>query len=210
MEALSDKQQKILDYLKRFSDTHGYAPSVRDIADACGLGASSVAQYYLDVLEKKGHISRMKGISRSITFPVTIAKYLTQIPLLGTIAAGSPITVPDNDTWNMTPEEIIEVSDDILRGRTNVFALKVRGTSMIDALVDDGDTVLLTQASTAEDGAMVAVWLQDRNEVTLKKIYRDGGKIRLQPANRYMEPIYCNPQDVEVQGRVIGIIRKLD
>ncbi|MGI2335089.1 MAG: transcriptional repressor LexA [Dehalogenimonas sp.] len=211
MEALSAKQQKVLDYLGRFMERHGYAPSVRDIAGGCGLKAAPVAQYYLDVLEKKGYISRMKGVSRSITFPLKAASgSLKLVPLLGTIAAGTPLALPENDTWSLTPEEMVEVSDDILRGRTNVFALKVRGTSMIDALVDDGDTVLLTQASTAEDGAMVAVWLQDRNEVTLKKIYREAGRIRLQPANRYMDPIFCDPGDVEIQGRVIGIIRKLD
>lgn len=210
MEELTEKQKKVLNYLRMYIEQHGYAPSMRDIAGACRLKAASVAQYYLDVLEKKGFISRIKGISRSIAFPAAPGKSLKPVPLLGTIAAGSPITAPDNDTWNMTPDEIIEVSDDILRGRTNVFALKVRGTSMIDALVDDGDTVLLTQENSAEDGAMVAVWLQDRNEVTLKKIYRDGSRIRLQPANQYMDPIYCNPQDIEIQGRVIGIIRKLD
>ncbi|ADJ25742.1 transcriptional repressor, LexA family [Dehalogenimonas lykanthroporepellens BL-DC-9] len=210
MSALSEKQRKVLDYLRRFMESHGYAPSVRDIADGCGLKSAPVAQYYLDVLEKKGFIARMKGVSRSITLPLRAGGSLKAVPLLGIIAAGVPIALPENDTWNLTPEEMVEVSDDILRGRTNVFALKVRGTSMIDALVDDGDTVLLTQTGTAEDGAMVAVWLQDRNEVTLKKIYREGNRIRLQPANRYMEPIFCDPGNVEIQGRVIGIIRKLD
>lgn len=210
MEALSEKQRKVLEYLRRFMERHGYAPSVRDIADGCGLKSPPVAQYYLDVLEKKGFIGRIKGVSRSITLPLRPGASLKQVPLLGVIAAGSPIALPENDTWNLTPEEMVDVSDDILRGRTNVFALKVRGTSMIDALVDDGDTVLLTQTGTAEDGAMVAVWLQDRNEVTLKKIYREGNRIRLQPANRYMEPIFCDPGNVEIQGRVIGIIRKLD
>ena len=210
MEALSEKQRKVLEYLRRFMERHGYAPSVRDIAEGCGLKSPPVAQYYLDVLEKKGFIGRIKGVSRSITLPLRPGASLKQVPLLGVIAAGSPIALPENDTWNLTPEEMVDVSDDILRGRTNVFALKVRGTSMIDALVDDGDTVLLTQTGTAEDGAMVAVWLQDRNEVTLKKIYREGNRIRLQPANRYMEPIFCDPGNVEIQGRVIGIIRKLD
>ncbi|MEN8614230.1 transcriptional repressor LexA [Dehalogenimonas sp. THU2] len=210
MKTLSAKQKKVLDYLTRFTEEHGYAPSVRDVAEGCGLNSATVAQYYLGVLEREGYINRSRGISRSISLPGAGTRSMRLVPLLGTIAAGSPIPVPNDTTWEMTPEEMIEVSDDIIRGRTNVFALRVKGTSMIDALVDDGDTVLLTQTRTAEDGSMVAVWLQDSNEVTLKKIYREPGRIRLQPANQFMAPFYCQPEDVEIQGKVIGLIRKLD
>ena len=135
---------------------------------------------------------------------------LPTVPLLGVIAAGKPIPVPHDDVWVMRPEEAVEVPRDILAGHANVFALKVKGLSMIDALIDDGDMVLLAQTKTVKDGSMVAVWLRDRNEVTLKKIYHEAGRIRLQPANSSMEPIFCRPEDIEIQGKVIGVLRKVD
>jgi repressor LexA len=207
MKTLSVKQQGVFDYLKQFVDKHGYAPSLRDISGDCGLKSPTVALYYLNVLEREGYINRSKRIPRSITFAVN-TNQLHTVPLLGIIAAGNPIPVPNDDVWEKVPEDAVEVPKNILNGHNNVFALKVKGTSMIDALIDDGDMVLLTQSNNAEDGSMVAVWLKDRHEVTLKKIYRETNRIRLQPANRLMEPIFCNPEDVEVQGKVIGVIRE--
>jgi len=132
------------------------------------------------------------------------------VPLLGTIAAGEPIPVPCSDTWTAVPEERIEVPAGLLRGKENVYALRVKGTSMIDALVDDGDVVILEQASGTEDGQMVAAWLTDREETTLKRLYREPGRIRLQPANQAMAPIYVSPDGIEVQGRVIAVLRRLE
>lgn len=211
MRPLSNKQQVILKYLERFADKNGYAPSLRDISSDCGLKSHTVALYYLNILEREGYINRSKRLPRSITFTTDIrnSSELPTVPLLGVIAAGNPIAVPHDDVWVMRPEEAVEVPRDILAGHTNVFALKVKGLSMIDALIDDGDMVLLARTNTAKDGSMVAVWLRDRNEVTLKKIYHEAGKIRLQPANSSMEPIFCRPEDVEIQGRVIGVIRKV-
>ena len=206
MKPLSAKQQNILDYLKRFFDKQGYAPSLRDIVGSCGLKSTTVALYYLNILEREGYINRSRRVSRGITF-TTNSNRLHTVPLLGVIAAGNPIPVPNDDVW-VAPAEEIEVPAVILRGHENVFALRVKGTSMIDALIDDGDTILLTKSSNALEGSMVAIWLKDKSEVTLKKIYHETDTIRLQPANRLMEPIFCRPQDVEVQGRVIGVIRK--
>ena len=207
MMPLSSKQQNVLDYIKRFLDKNGYAPSLRDISSDCGLKSHTVALYYLKILEREGYINRSKRLPRSITF-TTGSSELNTVPLLGVIAAGNPIPVPHDDVWVMTPEEAVEVPKNILAGHANVFALKVKGLSMIDALIDDGDMVILTQTKTASDGSMVAVWLRDKQKVTLKKIYHDAGRIRLQPANRLMEPIYCRPEDVEIQGKVIGVLRK--
>jgi repressor LexA len=209
MKTLSTKQQRVMDYVKNFISKRGYAPSVRDIAAGCHIKSPAVAQYYLNILERDGYINRNKRITRSITL-TSERSILPTVPLLGLIAAGDPIPVPNDNTWTLIPDEAVEVPSSILAGYTDVFALKVKGTSMIDALIDDGDTVLLTRASTAPDGSMVAVWLRDRNEVTLKKLYREADRIRLQPANRLMSPIFCRPEDVEVQGRIIGIMRKTD
>jgi repressor LexA len=132
------------------------------------------------------------------------------VPLIGQIAAGEPIPVPDADTWDtIASSETLEVSQDLTRGRQGVYALKVQGSSMMDALINDGDIVLMQYASVVENGEMAAVWLKAEKEVTLKKVYVEPGRIRLQPANRGMKPIYVAPDNVEVQGRVIAVIRQL-
>ena len=207
MESISDRQKSILDFITRFISDQGYSPSVRDVVQNCGISSSSVAQYHLNALERKGYISRSRDISRSIG--LTKRPGVNAIPLLGTIAAGHPIPVPDSETWATLPEESIEVPRELTRGLEGVYALKVKGTSMIDALIDDGDIVVMQQAGTAQDGETVAAWLKDEQEVTLKKIYHEKDGIRLQPANKDMKPIYCRQDDVDVQGRVIGVIRKL-
>ncbi len=130
------------------------------------------------------------------------------VPLLGTIAAGQPIPVPTEETWHTIAQETVEVPAEMLPRQIRAYALRVKGTSMIDAFVDDGDIVVLEATRTADDGEMVAAWLTERQEATLKKLYREPGRIRLQPANRSMAPIYADPDQIEVQGRVIGVLRK--
>lgn len=208
MKTLSPRQKQILDFITNFIEEKGYAPSVRDVAEGCGISSSSVAQYHLNVLERQGHIRRDREVSRSIGL-VKKTTHFTTVPVLGTIAAGEPIPVPSADTWVTIPEETMELPLDLTRGLDRVYALKVKGSSMVDALIDDGDIVLMQQADTAEDGEMVAVWLKDEQEVTLKKIYREAGKVCLKPANRLMEPLYCQPENVEIQGKVVGVLRKL-
>jgi repressor LexA len=208
MKKLSNIQKKIIDFIESFIDKYGYSPSVRDIAGGCGIASSTVAQYHLNILEREGYISRGRKVSRSIALLKGKSDLVT-VPLLGTVSAGAPIPVPNDDTWIQIADENLAIPKEITEGLDDIYALKVKGTSMIDALIDDGDTIIMQQTQTAEDGDMVAVWLKDRQEVTLKKIYREDCKIRLQPANPLVEPIYCKPDDVEIQGRVIGVIRKI-
>jgi repressor LexA len=131
------------------------------------------------------------------------------VPIVGYIAAGEPIPVPTSDTWKAEPQDTVEVSNELIRGRGEVYALKVKGNSMVDALISDGDIVLMQQAETADNGEMVAAWLKAEGETTLKKLYRESNRIRLQPANSQMKPIYVAPKNVAVQGKVIGVIRQL-
>jgi len=201
---------RILDFIRNFLHQRGYTPTVRDIAKGCGISTSSVVQHHLNMLEREGYIHRDPKVFRSIRLVEKEQPAIRQVPLLGTIAAGEPLPVPTPDTWATVPEETVQLTDELIRGREGIYALKVKGNSMIDALIDDGDIVLMQQASVADDGDMAAVWLKRQQEVTLKKIYRDGNRIRLQPANRQMEPIYQDPGNVEIQGRVIGIIRGID
>jgi repressor LexA len=201
-KSLSSKQNAILHFIRDFIREHDYPPSIRDIQDGCGISSTSVVDYNLKALERMGFIRRDREVSRAIEL-VGRARMRT-VPVVGQIAAGQPIPVPAADTWSQQDfEEEIEVTDQMTRGKDNVFALRVKGTSMIDALVNDGDLVLMEQTASWDDGDMVAVWLKDRQETTLKKIYREGVRVRLQPANATMEPIYADARDVEVQGKVL-------
>ncbi len=199
-------RERILEFIRHSFDERGYAPTVRDIVKGCNLSSTSVAQHHLNTLEKEGRIHRDPQVVRSIQL---MQKDVVEVPLLGAIAAGKPIPVPGSDTWTTPPEEMLKLTADMIGNRRNVYALKIRGTSMVDALIDDGDTVVMEAAPTAENGQMVAVWLKDEQEVTLKKIYREPGRIRLQPANKQMTSIYVKPQNVEVQGKVVAVLRKV-
>jgi len=200
-------RERILEFIRRSFEEKGYAPTVRDIMKGCNLSSTSVVQHHLNILEREGRIHRDPQVVRSIQL---MEKDVVEVPLLGTIAAGKPIPVPDSDTWVSPPEETLKLTADVVGNKRNVYALQVKGTSMLDALINDGDIVVMEAVPTAEDGETVAVWLKDRQEVTLKKIYREPGRIRLQPANEQMKPIYAKPDDIEVQGKVVAVVRRLN
>lgn len=207
---LSARQQKIIAFIEHFWEDRHIPPTVRDIVNGCAISSTSVVDYNLDILERKGYIRRHSGVSRGIERLWTTHEPNVQVPLIGTIAAGSPIPVPAADAWDTTfTAETVEVTGDLLRGKKDVYALRVRGVSMIDALINDGDIVLMQYVNTVEDGEMAAVWLRAEKEVTLKKVYREPGRIRLQPANSQMKPIYARPDNIEIQGKVIAVVRQL-
>ncbi|MCA9831502.1 MAG: transcriptional repressor LexA [Dehalococcoidia bacterium] len=209
MKELSGKQADILEFLRKFLEEKDYPPSIRDIQEGCGISSTSVVDYNLRKLEEKGHIRRDREISRGIELLGARGRRprILEIPVLGSIAAGQPIPVPSSERWSNDSEETVAVTEDMVRGRENVFALRVKGTSMIEDLIDDGDIVFLEPARSASNGDRVAVWLKDRGEVTLKRFYHEGDRIRLQPANSTMEPIYTAPGNVEIQGRFISSFR---
>ena len=212
MKSLSPKQRNIIDFVKRFWMDKSYPPTVRDILNGCNISSTSVVDYNLDILEREGYIRRHPGISRGIEL---ISEAFTRtpslkVPLIGQIAAGEPIPVPAPDTWDVTASsDTIDIPENLANGKMDIYALKVKGQSMIDALINDGDTVLMQHVSVVENGEMAAVWLKAEKEVTLKKLYREKGRVRLQPANSQMEPIYSEPDNVEVQGKVIAVIRQM-
>jgi repressor LexA len=208
MKELSAKQRRILAFIQGFIGEHDYPPSIRQIQEACDISSTSVVDYNLRILEKEGYIRRDREVSRAIELlePGGRRPRVVAVPIIGTIAAGQPIPVPDQV---QDPEDTLEVPPDMVGGRENVYALRVKGNSMIDALVMDGDIVIMESAAAARDGDMVAAWLKREGEATLKRIYREGTNVRLQPANEAMEPIRTEADNVEVQGRVIGSIRPL-
>jgi repressor LexA len=204
---ISQTRGNILNFIRDFIEERGYAPTVRDILKGCSISSTAVVQHHLNILEREGHIHRDPEVFRSIQ--LLGKSNIVRIPLLGIIAAGEPIPVPSSEAWEVEPLETLELTDEWTQGKENIYALKVKGLSMIDALIDDGDTVLMQATNNADDGEMVAVWLKDKQEVTLKKFFREHNQVRLQPANMQMKAIYVDPNNIEVQGKVIGVIRKL-
>ena len=212
MKILSAKQQRIIDFIHSFLVERGYPPTIRDIQSGCGISSTSVVDYHLKVLKKEGHIRRHPEVSRGLELLTRSLTSLSrvQVPIIGQIAAGEPIPVPAADTWDVTAAaETLEISKDLTQGRAGVYALKVKGLSMVDALINDGDIVLMQYVNVVENGEMAAVWLKAEKEATLKKVYVEPGRIRLQPANRQMQPIYAELDNVEIQGRVVAVIRQL-
>ena len=206
MKQLSDKQSRMMNFLHRFFHERGYPPTIRDIQGGCQISSTSVVEYNLRILERGGYIRRDREVSRGIELG---GRRLVRVPIIGHIAAGEPIPVPTSDTWNQEELESLELTEELTRGKEGVYALRVKGTSMIDALIGEGDLVLMQQAATAENGEMVAAWLKRDGEATLKRFYLENGRVRLQPANEDMPPIYVDPKDVLIQGKVIGVLRKV-
>ena len=197
-ETLSARQRDILHYIEQFVEQHDYPPAIRQIQEDLSISSTSVVAYNLKVLEQRGALRREGKVSRGISIPksdaITLSGLSTQVPLLGTITAGQPLPDPE-----VVPSSKL----------ANVYALKVRGYSMIDALINDGDIVLLRYQETAEQGDMVAARIVSENSVTLKRFYQEGNRVRLQPANVTMEPIYVAANDVRIQGRVVGVLRSM-
>jgi len=213
-ERLSERQQRILEFLTEYVNENGYPPSIREIGGAAGISSTSVVSYNLERLEERGYISRDREVSRGLKLATAIntmaPEAVISVPLLGRIVAGEPIPVPDSD-FPLMGDETIELTRDILGDPAGLYALQVEGNSMIDALVHDGDVVVMRHQQRVENGEMAAVWLKERGEMTLKRFYQEmDGRVRLQPANPTMSPIYVDdPRLVEVQGKVVMVVRQL-
>jgi repressor LexA len=215
---LSKRQQRILEFVNEYLADNGYPPSIREIGAAAGISSTSVVSYNLRRLEEAGYISREPDVSRGLRLSrwpgrgvgVSISDDIVRLPVLGRIVAGEPVPVPASD-FPLMGDETIELTRDLLGDPEGLYALQVEGNSMIDALVHDGDIVVMRHQQRVENGEMAAVWLKDREEVTLKHFYQEGnGRVRLQPANPMMQAIYLDdPTNVEVQGKVMIVIRQL-
>ena len=215
-KGLGERHQKILDFIASYQREHKHPPSIREIGLHCDISSTSVVNYYLDQLEKNGHLERDRKISRGMRLTGnTPLGDMFRVPVLGVIQAGEPIPVPTNDSFgSFTPDDSIEIATSLMpikeKGK-ELFALKVQGDSMIDAMVNDGDIVILKPQQDARNGDMVAVWLNDRNETTLKFFFKEKDRFRLQPANPTMEPIFINKNEaLEIKGKVVMVIRKVE
>ena len=199
---LTKRQREILDHVKNFIDENGYAPSFEEIADAFGYSSLATVHEHLSNLERKGYIRKAYNESRSIELVGT--EYdggAIELPLLGAVAAGLPIEAIEDHTTLSVPQDMVK------SGQKN-FVLRVEGESMIEEQIRDGDYIVVNSQETAADGQMV-VALVDGDSTTVKKFYREEGElVRLQPANPAIQPIIKNAQNVQIQGVVVGVIRK--
>lgn len=195
------RQKQILDFLKQYIAASGYAPTLKQIAQALNVSSLATVHEHLQALEKKGLIRRKNGSSRGLVLTENIPQVSQglDIPILGFIAAGSPIE-PYTD-----PNASISISPSMVSSAKRVFVLQVRGESMIEDGIWDGDYVVIEQQEAADNGDIV-VALLDNGAATLKRYFRENDRIRLQPANRSMSPIYA--KSVTIQGKVVGLIRK--
>lgn len=214
---LGERHKKILDVIAYYQENVGYPPSIREIGKEAGISSTSVVNYYLNQLEEWNHIKRDRKISRGIRLIKSLKSAideLVQIPLMGRIGAGIVIQSPtDSDFSLFTAEDSIDVARTLLPEReqnTQLFALQVQGDSMIDAMVNDGDIVIMKPAQVAENGEMVAVRLTDEDKTTLKFFYKENGHVRLQPANPDHQPqIISDPNSIIIQGKVVLVIRQI-
>lgn len=212
VKKLSPRQERMLQFIIDFSDEHGYPPTVRDIQQACEISSTSVVDYNLNILQREGHIRRSPEISRGIEVRNGSKRNgpITSVPLLGYIAAGQPLPELSAEGWGQGQAlESLEVPRSLLKGEEKVYALRVRGDSMIDVHIDDGDLVLIKPATSVRNGDTVVAWLKKDKEATLKKLFYEGNRVRLQPANSEMKPIFVAPADVEIQGKVVAVLRSL-
>jgi len=220
-EGLGDRHRKILEFLVDFQNEHGYSPSIREIGRCINVESTSLVDYYLEQLRQEGYIERDKRVSRSIRILKSLYNDVSQrvselfsIPIWGRIGASLPVPMPPADGSYFDPDSTVEIARSLLPSRERVndlFALEVSGHSMIDAMVNDGDIVIMKRTQNANNGEMVAVWLEDSNETTLKYFFKESGHVRLQPANPTMDPIIIqNPEHVRVQGKVVMIVRRVD
>lgn len=228
---LSKRQRNILNYILDYLQEHRRPPTIREIGKATNISSTSVVNYNLLRLTERGFLDREAEVSRGLSITQkgvhelgrvgeailelaeTISENVSRIvkvPLLGNIVAGEPIEVGNDAFATYDDDDAIEVSASMLPvSRTNdLFALRVSGESMIDAMVNDGDIVIMRQQELAKNGDMVAVWLNSSDTTTLKYFYREGPQVRLQPANPTMDPIYVDADDVRVQGKVMMVLRQ--
>ena len=200
MIELTQKEKDIYDYINDCIEKNGYAPSVRDICSAVGIKSTSSVHEYLRRLETKGYIKKSSGKSRALSLESGVASEsskMKKVPILGKVTAGQPILAVENY------EGFVDFPVTMARGKANLFALRVMGESMIEAGILDGDIVVVESKRYADDGEIVVAMIDD--EATVKRFYKDNGRIRLQPANHTMEPIYT--KEVTVLGKVIANFR---
>jgi repressor LexA len=221
-EELSPKHIRILEFLAKYHGENDRPPSIREICAKVGISSTSVVNYDLDQLERRGYITRDDRVSRGLRLTEKVQEVvgvmgdLLRVPILGPIAAGIPLPdlQPGVTFYSENEANAVDIARSLLPARekgNDLFALEVKGDSMIDAMINDGDIVVMKPTAEARNGEMVAVWLPDKNEATLKYFYKEKDGYTLKPANPSMKPIHiAKSRQLEIKGKVVMVIRKVD
>ncbi len=200
-------EERIISYIREFRGFRGFGPSLREIMDEIGFGSPSNVKYHVDRLVKEGRLNGDSKLARSLNVPGN--EGFINVPLMGSIAAGVDFFLPDAQSIEYLDDaDMIEIPESMIGRARQPFALEVKGESMIDALIADGDTVILDHTSNAKRGEMVAAHIKSKDEFTLKHFYPEGETVRLQPANSQMDPIIESASDVQIVGKVVSVLRQ--
>lgn len=224
-EKLSERQQNMLRFMFDYIERAGFPPTIRDIGEATHINSTSVVNYNLNKLVDAGYLDRSDRVSRGLRIiapipgkgiprskVIRLPEQSVRVPRFGHIAAGQPIELPEDTGHHVDDDNYIDVPMSWFGTKVDLsetFALQVRGDSMIDAMIGDGDIIIMRRAQTATNGEMVAVWLPQNGETTLKYFYKEGDKVRLRPAHPTMEDIVVDARNCEIRGKVISVIRNM-
>lgn len=214
---LSDRQVRMLAFIRSYLEEHNYPPTIREIGKAVGIPSTSVVKYNLERLQEKGYIERSEEVSRGLRLKDgpslvsslrTAGARLVSVPKLGIISAGAPIAAFGQQEDPFAGDALL-LTEELVPDSPDLYALQVKGDSMIDALVFNGDWVIIKHQETAQRGDMIVAWIKDREETTLKYYYPEGATVRLQPANPAYQPIPVPAEQLQIQGKVLAVVRQL-
>lgn len=210
LDHLTEPQQRILSFISHYMNEHDVPPTIREIQKGAGISSTSMVSYHLKALERAQLLNRYERRSRGVVLnnPHRVSpRDIVNVPIVGRIVASEPAPTPDPDAL-ADAENTIQIARSLVGDAEGLYALEVKGDSMIDALINDGDVVIMRRTDELKNGDLAAVFLTDRNESTLKRVYREGKRLKLKPENPTMKPFYVDARNAMIQGKVMCVIRK--
>jgi repressor LexA len=209
-ESLTEPQQRILNFINTYVEAHDVPPTIREIQKGATISSTSMVSYHLKALERANLLNRRERSSRGVVVkdPTRVTlRDMISIPIMGRIVASEPVPTPDADALRDS-ENTVSLARSLVGNADGLYALEVKGNSMIDALINDGDIVVMKRVTEVKNGDLAAVFLVDRNESTLKRVFHEGKRLKLKPENPTMKPFYVDARQAQIQGRVMCVIRK--
>jgi repressor LexA len=209
--ALTDPQRRIIDFINRYVEANDLPPTIREIQHGAGISSTSMVSYHLKALERANLLNRRERSSRGVMMRDArraVVRDVLNVPIVGRIVASAPAPIPDADALRSS-ENSVQIARSLLESDEDLYALEVQGNSMIDALIGDGDIVVMRRSAEVKNGDMAAVFLTDRGESTLKRVYHEGRRLRLKPENPLMQSFYVDARHAQIQGKVVCVVRKI-
>lgn len=212
IDSLTEPQQRILSFIGHYMSENDVPPTIREIQKGAGISSTSMVSYHLKALERAHLLNRYERRSRGVVLNGVNrvnARDIINVPIMGRIVASEPAPTPDPDAL-ADAENTVQIARSLVGEADGLYALEVKGDSMIDALINDGDIVVMRRTEELKNGDLAAVFLTDRNESTLKRVFRekDGKRLKLKPENPTMKPFYVDARNAMIQGKVMCVIRK--